>query len=55
MEPLKIGNIILPHRAVFGPDGGLYGRPLPPPDGAARRRLYGQRNGIQPGTGVRRP
>ena len=28
-------------------NGGLYGRPLPPPDGAARRRLYGQRNGVQ--------
>ena len=36
-------------------NGGLYGCALPPPDGAARRRLYGQRNGVQPGTGVRRP
>ena len=37
------------------PYGGLYGCPLPPPDGAARRGLYGQRDGVQPGAGVRRP
>ena len=29
--------------------------PLPPPDGRARRGLYRQRDGVQPGTGVWRP
>ena len=27
MEPLKIGNIILPHRAVFGPMAGFTDAP----------------------------
>ena len=39
MEPLKIGNITLPHRAVFGPMAGFTDAPCPPPDGAARRWL----------------
>ena len=27
MEPLKIGNIVLPHRAVFGPMAGFTDAP----------------------------
>ena len=33
MEPLKIGNIILPHRAVFGPMAGFTDAPCRSKDG----------------------
>ena len=53
MEPLKIGNITLPHRAVFGPMAGFTDAPCRRL--MARRGLYRQRDGVQPGAGVRRP
>ena len=40
--PLKIREISLPHRAVFGPMAGFYRCPGPAADGPARSRFYRQ-------------